>query len=271
VTQSLAKTLLDLALDIAKSTSELLVDKRPVDMKVESKSSPVDLVTEMDKAAERHIVQRIKEVRPNDSFLGEEGTAQAPENPSNVRWIIDPIDGTVNYFYNHPYWAISIGIEIDGEIQAGVVAAPLLHETFYAHKNGGAFVLHDQKLIQLKANSGTKIEKALIGTGFGYDVEIRKKQGAVLHEIVAIARDVRRAGAASLDFCYVAAGRLDAYYEFGLYPWDFAAGSIIASEAGARVGGIDQKPIGEKWSLCSNADLFDELDVLITSLKNKYF
>ena len=152
VTQSLAKTLLDLALDIAKSTSELLVDKRPVDMKVESKSSPVDLVTEMDKAAERHIVQRIKEVRPNDSFLGEEGTAQAPENPSNVRWIIDPIDGTVNYFYNHPYWAISIGIEIDGEIQAGVVAAPLLHETFYAHKNGGSFVLHDQKLMQLKAN-----------------------------------------------------------------------------------------------------------------------
>jgi myo-inositol-1(or 4)-monophosphatase len=271
VTESLNQTLLTLALDIAKTTSEILVNQRPENMSYESKSTPVDLVTEMDKAAERHIVERVKQVRPNDSFLGEEGTALPPDNPSNVKWIIDPIDGTVNYFYNHPYWAISIGVEVDGEIQVGVVAAPLLHETFYAIKDGGAFVLHDGVKKQLKTNTGASIGKALISTGFGYDPERRKKQGALLAEMVVIARDVRRAGAASLDLCYVAAGRLDAYYEFGLYPWDFAAGSLIVSEAGGKVGGLAGDKLGGEWALAANADLFDEIDELVTRLSKKYF
>jgi len=250
VTESLNQSLLALALDIAKSTSEILVNQRPENMAYESKSTPVDLVTEMDKAAERHIVQRVKDVRPNDSFLGEEGTALPPENPSNVKWIIDPIDGTVNYFYNHPYWAISIGVEVDGEIQVGV---------------------DDGVKKKLQTNSGASIEKALLSTGFGYDAERRKKQGALLAEMVVIARDVRRAGAAALDFCYVAAGRLDAYYEFGLYPWDFAAGSLIVTEAGGRVGGLAGNKLGGDWSLGANADLFDEVDQLVTKLSKKYF
>ena len=271
MTESLNQTLLALALDIAKTTSEILVNQRPENMSYESKSTPVDLVTEMDKAAERHIVERVKQVRPNDSFLGEEGTALPPDNPSNVKWIIDPIDGTVNYFYNHPYWAISIGVEVDGEIQVGVVAAPLLHETFYAIKDGGAFALHDGVKKQLKTNTGASIEKALISTGFGYDAERRKKQGGLLAEMVVIARDVRRAGAAALDFCYVAAGRLDAYYEFGLYPWDFAAGSLIVTEAGGKIGGLAGDKLGGDWSLAANADLFDEVDELVTRLSKKYF
>jgi myo-inositol-1(or 4)-monophosphatase len=271
VTESLKQSLLELALDIAKSTSEILVNQRPKNMEFESKSTPVDLVTEMDKAAERHIVQRVKEVRPNDSFLGEEGTALPPENPSNVKWIIDPIDGTVNYFYNHPYWAISIGVEIDGEIQVGVVAAPLLHETFYAIKGGGSYVIHDGVKNKLQANTEATIDKALIATGFGYDPERRKKQGALLAELVAIVRDVRRAGAASLDFCYVAAGRIDAYYEFGLYPWDYAAGALILTEAGGKVGGLSGNKLGGDWSLGANADLFSEIDELITKLSKKYF
>ena len=271
VTESLKQSLLELALDIAKSTSQILVNQRPKNMEFESKSTPVDLVTEMDKAAERHIVQRVKEVRPNDSFLGEEGTALPPENPSNVKWIIDPIDGTVNYFYNHPYWAISIGVEIDGEIQVGVVAAPLLHETFYAIKGGGSYVIHDGIKNKLQANTEATIDKALIATGFGYDPERRKKQGALLAELVAIGRDVRRAGAASLDFCYVAAGRIDAYYEFGLYPWDYAAGALILTEAGGKVGGLSGNKLGGDWSLGANADLFSEIDELITKLSKKYF
>lgn len=271
MTESLNQSLLILALDIAKSTSEILVKQRPENMEVESKSTPVDIVTEMDKAAERHIVERIKAVRPNDSFLGEEGTALAPDNPSNVKWIIDPIDGTVNYFYNHPYWAISIGVEVDGEIQVGVVAAPLLHETFYASKDGGAFLLHDGVKTKLKTNTGATIDKALVATGFGYDPERRKKQGALLAELVSIVRDTRRAGAASLDFCYVAAGRLDAYYEFGLFPWDFAAGSIIVSEAGGRIGGLSGDKLGGDWSLCANSDLFEEIDLIISKLAKKHF
>ena len=271
MTESLNQILLTLVLDIAKTTSEILVNQRPENMAYETKSTAVDLVTEMDKAAEIHIVKRVKEVRPNDSFLGEEGTALPPDNPSNVKWIIDPIDGTVNYFYNHPYWAISIGVEVDGEIQVGVVAAPLLHETFYAIKDGGAFVLHDGVKKKLQTNSGAAIDKALVATGFGYDPERRKKQGALLAEVVAIARDTRRAGAAALDFCYVAAGRLDVYYEFGLYPWDFAAGSLIVTEAGGRVGGLNGDKLGGDWSLAANEDLFDEVDELIFRLSKKYF
>ena len=271
MTESLNQSLLKLALDIAKSTSDLLVNKRPDKLTYESKSTPVDLVTEMDKKAEEHIVQRVQEVRPNDSFLGEEGTAQQVKNPSNVRWIIDPIDGTVNYFYNHPYWAVSIGIEIDGEIQVGVVAAPLLHEIYYAVKNEGAYLEHDGKKTKLKTNSGAKIDKALVATGFGYDPERRKKQGGALAEMVVLARDTRRAGAASIDFCYVAAGRLDAYYEFGLYPWDFAAGALIVTEAGGSVGGLNGEKLGGDWALAANADLFYVLNQEVSRLNDKYF
>jgi myo-inositol-1(or 4)-monophosphatase len=271
VTESLNQSLLKLALDIAKTTSDLLVNKRPEKMTYESKSTPVDLVTEMDKKAEQLIVQRVQAVRPNDSFLGEEGTAHQVSNPSNVRWIIDPIDGTVNYFYNHPYWAVSIGIEIDGEIQVGVVAAPLLHEIYYAVKNEGAYLEHDGKKTKLQTNSGAKLDKALVATGFGYDPERRKKQGAALAEMVVLARDTRRAGAASIDFCYVAAGRLDAYYEFGLYPWDFAAGSLIVTEAGGRVGGLNGANLGGEWAIAANADLFDVLNQEVSSLNDKYF
>jgi myo-inositol-1(or 4)-monophosphatase len=271
VTESLNQNLLKLALDIARTTSDLLVNKRPDKMTYESKSTPVDLVTEMDKKAEEHIVKRVQEVRPNDSFLGEEGTAQQVSNPSNVRWIIDPIDGTVNYFYNHPYWAVSIGIEIDGEIQVGVVAAPLLHEIYYAVKNEGAYLEHDGKKTKLKTNSGAKLDKALVATGFGYDPERRKKQGGALAEMVVLARDTRRAGAASIDFCYVAAGRLDAYYEFGLYPWDFAAGLLIVTEAGGRVGGLNGEKLGGDWALAANSDLFDVLNQEVSRLNDKYF
>ena len=271
MTESLNQNLLKLALDIAKSTSDLLVNKRPDKLTYESKSTPVDLVTEMDKKAEEHIVQRVQEVRPNDSFLGEEGTAQQVKNPSNVRWIIDPIDGTVNYFYNHPYWAVSIGIEIDGEIQVGVVAAPLLHEIYYAVKNEGAYLEHDGKKTKLKTNSGAKLDKALVATGFGYDPERRKKQGGALAEMVVLARDTRRAGAASIDFCYVAAGRLDAYYEFGLYPWDFAAGALIVTEAGGSVGGLNGEKLGGDWALAANADLFYVLNQEVSRLNDKYF
>ena len=271
MTESLKQELLSLALDIAKSTSEILVNQRPNNMAVESKSTPVDLVTEMDKKAEEHIVQRIQQVRANDTFLGEEGTAHQVSNPSNVRWIIDPIDGTVNYFYNNPYWAISMGVEIDGEIQVGVVAAPLLHEVFYAVKDQGAFVEHDGKKTKLKTNLGATLDKALVATGFGYDPERRKKQGAALAEMVVNARDTRRAGAASIDLCYVAAGRLDAYYEYGLYPWDFSAGALIVTEAGGKVGGLNGEKLGGDWSLASNSDLFEILNKEVSRLNNKYF
>jgi len=271
VTESLNQSLLKLALDIAKTTSDLLVNERPEKMTYESKSTPVDLVTEMDKKAEHHIVQRVQAVRPNDSFLGEEGTASQVSNPSNVRWIIDPIDGTVNYFYNHPYWAVSIGIEIDGEIKPLRDSVIVTDMDFSGRQLQGAYLEHDGKKSKLQTNSGAKLDKALVATGFGYDPERRKKQGAALAEMVVLARDTRRAGAASIDFCYVAAGRLDAYYEFGLYPWDFAAGSLIVTEAGGRVGGLNGTKLGGDWALAANADLFDVLNQEVSRLNDKYF
>ena len=134
---------------------------------ISSKGSLNDLVTEADHAAEKAIFKVIQEAFPTHFILSEE-TGEIKQD-SKIKWIIDPIDGTVNYFYNHPYWAISIGVEVDGEIQVGVVAAPLLHETFYAIKGGGAFVLHDGVKKKLQTNSGASIEKALLSTGFGYD------------------------------------------------------------------------------------------------------
>ncbi|MFP3987445.1 inositol monophosphatase family protein [Streptomyces sp. E11-3] len=226
---------MDLALRAAHQAGVFLRDGRPDDLGVAAtKSSAVDVVTEMDIASEKMITGFLAEHRPDDGFLGEEGASV--QGSSGVQWVIDPIDGTVNYLYGRPAWAVSIAARVggaDGETVVGVVHAPMQGETFRAALGEGAYV-NDRPL---KVRPAPPFEQALLGTGFGYLTERRVRQAEVVRQLIPQVRDIRRGGSAAIDLCDVAAGRLDAYYERGLNPWDLAAGDLIAREAGAVVGG----------------------------------
>jgi myo-inositol-1(or 4)-monophosphatase len=165
--------------------------------------------------------------RPDDAVLGEEGGHAS--GTSGVRWVVDPLDGTTNYLYGYPSFAVSIAAESDGEMVVGVVHDPSRAETFTAMRGAGAF-LNDR---QLSVAGPPTLATALVGTGFSYVAARRLWQAAVLTHVLPAARDVRRSGSAALDLCWVAAGRLDAFYEWGLQPWDVAGGGLVAAESGA--------------------------------------
>lgn len=220
--------LLILATDIARETGTLILD-RDADLGVETKSSDTDVVTAKDRAAEQLIRARLDEARPDDGFLGEEsghGTGT-----SGVRWVVDPIDGTVNYLYGIPQYAVSIAVEVDGVVRVGVVYDPAKDEMYQAVSGEGA-TLNDRPL---RCSAQTVLGVSMVNTGFGYSAERRGRQGAVVAAIIAEVRDIRRMGSAALDLCAVASGRADAYFERGVNPWDIAAGILIAQEAGAVV------------------------------------
>ncbi|MEV7937888.1 MULTISPECIES: inositol monophosphatase family protein [unclassified Kitasatospora] len=224
--------LLEVALDAARQAGALLRDGRPADLGVAgTKSSPVDVVTEMDLASEKLVLELVTERRPEDGYLGEEG-AERP-GTSGVRWVVDPLDGTVNYLYGLPSWAVSVAAELDGRAVVGVVYAPARGELFHAVLGRGARL--DGR--PLSTRPAPPWGQALIGTGFNYVQSVRTRQAEVLLSLMPEVRDIRRGGAAAVDLCDVAAGRLDGYYERGLAPWDRAAGCLIAAEAGALVGG----------------------------------
>jgi len=231
---STAAALLRLAERVARDAGEMLLagaDGLRVD--VTTKTSGTDMVSEMDRASEALIVKGILAVRPDDAVLGEETGSR--HGTSGVRWVIDPLDGTTNYLYRHPVWAVSVGVEVDGEAAVGVVAAPALRETFSAVRGGGAWLNGDP----IAVSGEVDLASALVGTGFGYVAERRALQAAVLPHLLPVVRDIRRNGVASLDLCWVACGRLDGYFEAGGQPWDVAAGLLIASEAGAVSSGLD--------------------------------
>jgi myo-inositol-1(or 4)-monophosphatase len=198
-----------------------------------TKSTPTDMVTEMDVWAERHITDALLAARPDDAIIGEEGTRRS--GTSGVQWYIDPIDGTTNYLYGHPGYSVSIGAAIDGQLTLGAVADPTLNEVFWARRGAGAY----RNGARIQRSPLTDLSRALLGTGFGYDAARRRAQAAVLERIIPDVRDIRRMGGAAVDLCSVACGRLDAYYEYGIAPWDIAAGSVIATEAGAVVTDLD--------------------------------
>ena len=198
-------------------------------LRLETKSSPTDLVSQVDRDAERLIVDRLHEVRPDDSLLGEEGASG--QGTSGVRWIIDPLDGTTNYVYGYPAYAVSIAVEIDGEPAIGVVHDSSAGHTYRAIEGSGAMC--DDR--QIRVREQPELATALVATGFSYDAAQRKRQGAAVAQILGRVRDIRRGGTAALDLCHVAAGHVDAYWELDLSPWDFAAGAIIARAAGADV------------------------------------
>lgn len=234
------RALLALATDLGRRAAALLQGAVTSERtSVQSKSTATDMVTEMDKAAERLIVEGIESARPDDGILGEEGTDRA--GTSGYRWIIDPLDGTTNYIYAHPGYAVSIAIEHastemhDRRTIVGVVVDPVHGELFSAVAGAGA----TRNGMPIACSTETDLAQALVATGFGYDRARRERQAQVLVAVIPHVRDIRRMGSAAVDLCSVACGRVDAYFEKGLAPWDHAAGALIAAEAGALVRNVD--------------------------------
>lgn len=225
--------LLTLAWKAATSAGSFLQNQRPSSLTVSSKSTATDAVTEMDRGAEDLIISTLLAARPDDGVLGEEGGERV--GSSDVRWIVDPLDGTVNYIYDLPVWGVSIAAERAGRIHAGVVVAPALGQSWCAVRGGGAWEVDGRGAVRITPSSVASLASALVATGFSYDAERRRRQGAVIAGLLPDVRDVRRVGAAVVDLCWVASGRYDAFMERGLHPWDYAAGALIAEEAGAQV------------------------------------
>ncbi|QBE47930.1 inositol monophosphatase family protein [Leucobacter triazinivorans] len=231
-----------IAARVAVETGALIAELRGRGVAIAaSKSSSVDIVTEADRAAERLIVSELRAARPEDGVLGEEGTGIDGRSP--VTWVVDPIDGTVNYLYGIPAYAVSIAATVRDETAyadgrrpiAGAVYNPCTGELFDAWAGGGARLNGDP----IAVTGLSDLSSALVGTGFGYTAERRAEQAQMVSRLLPLARDIRRMGSAALDLCSLAAGRLDAYYELGLQPWDYAAGVLIAEEAGAAIIGRD--------------------------------
>jgi myo-inositol-1(or 4)-monophosphatase len=278
-----AAALLRIAVDAASEAGRLLAswrgEARPE--VIDTKSSPTDVVTEMDRRSEALITGRIREVRPGDTVLGEEGGQTAgevlpagngaadrdgPAGSSRVRWVVDPLDGTVNYLYGLPDWAVSIAAEVDGTVVAGVVEVPRFGETFTAVAGQGAWLHRDGAATALRCTSGVALGQALIGTGFGYASGRRQVQGEVIAAILPYVRDIRRGGSAAVELCSVAAGRMDAFFERGLNYWDYAAGGLIAREAGAKVGGLAGRAESTSMAVAAGPELYQQLDTFLTRL-----
>ena len=253
--------LLELAVEVAVETGRMLVEDRPARLGFGTKSTPTDVVTQMDTRAEQLLLDRIGAARPDDGYLGEEGAAR--DGTSGVRWVLDPIDGTVNYLYAAPGWAVSVAAEVHGQVYVGVVVVPSYGEVFAAVRGGGA----TRNGAAVAVSSPVSLAQSLIGTGFGYDAGRRASQGAILAGLLPLVRDVRRAGAASVDLCSVACGRLDGYYERGLAPWDLAAGGLIAAEAGARVEGLNGRAAGADLVIAASPAGFDALHEVLAPLR----
>lgn len=254
--------LLALAEQLARKAGALALSMQPglSAGSSDTKSSPTDVVSAADRASEVLLREGILAARPGDGVLGEEGADDA--GTSGVRWVVDPIDGTVNYLYGLPQWAVSIGIEIDGVTQAGVVHDPAKDETFTALRGAGSFL--DGR--PLRCTGATDLGQSLVATGFGYDARRRAAQARLLPTLLPAVRDLRRVGAGALDLCAVACGRVDAYYEQGLSPWDMSAGLLIATEAGARAGGLRGAEPGPAMVLAAAPGVFDELRALLEQL-----
>jgi myo-inositol-1(or 4)-monophosphatase len=249
---SSARELRDLAVRTALDAGALVASAQvgdPVEV-ADTKTSPTDVVTAVDLASERLIRERILGVRPHDGFLGEEG--DDIEGESGVVWIADPIDGTVNFVYGIPQFAVSIAAQVDGEVVAGVVHNPMSGETFTAVRGDGAW-LADRPLLGSACDDMTT---ALVATGFGYRSDDRAAQAIEVGRLLPTVRDIRRLGSAALDLCFVAAGRVDAYVERGLHPWDLAAGGLIVEEAGGRVEGLNGERAGELLVAAASTALF---------------
>lgn len=259
-----------IAVQIARTAGQRILQLRNEGVTVAAtKSSIVDMVTEADQESERIVVAALREARPDDGILGEEGTGI--EGTSGITWVIDPIDGTTNYLYNLPAYAVSIAATVADSVafadgRRGIAAAvfnPRSDEMFDAWQGGGSRLNGEA----IRSSGNLDLQTALVGTGFGYTVERKHEQLELLQRALPRVRDIRRIGSAAYDLCLLAAGRLDAFYEMGLQPWDYAAAALIASEAGAGILGRDHAtPPGEPLIFVAHPELVNEFrDVVLGS------
>jgi myo-inositol-1(or 4)-monophosphatase len=223
-----ARDLVNLATRLAREAGDMvLVGRRHGDLDVETKSSPTDMVTRFDAAAERMIITALRLERPHDTIVGEEGSNIVGD--SGIEWFVDPIDGTTNFMYGLGGFAVSIAAcDTEGPIAAAVYV-PMTRDLFSARRGGGAYLGSSP----IRCSTKDDLATSLIATGFSYDASTRSRQGSRVARLLPLVRDIRRMGAAAVDLCHVACGRVDGYFEENLQPWDLAAGLLIATEAGA--------------------------------------
>ncbi len=263
------------ACEVAQDAGRLVHDERPADLGMSEKSSRTDVVTEMDVRSQQLLLDRLAELRPDDAVLGEEEGGRG--GTSGVTWVVDPIDGTTNYLYGVPDYAVSVAAVVGDPAVPGqwhavaaAVFSPPSGELFHAHRGGGAWLTTSGGSRALRVNATDDLGLSLVGSGFGYAAELRERQARLLVELLPRVRDLRRHGSAALDLCAVACGRLDGYYETGLHPWDRAAGELVASEAGAVLGGpVDEVPARDlTWAAAPG--IADELSALVRELTTRF-
>jgi myo-inositol-1(or 4)-monophosphatase len=244
------------AVRVAAEAAALVVESRAVGVTdVSTKSSETDVVTASDRAAESLVRERLGQLWPGVPVIGEEQGGTVPEH--GLCWVVDPIDGTVNYLYGYPWYSVSIAAQVDGVSVAGVITEPATRRVWAASRGQGAW-LNGQPL---GVSSAARLDLSLVATGFNYSVARRTRQAAVWGRMLPRVRDIRRAGAASLDLCAVAAGWVDAYLEHGLHRWDWAAGALIAEEAGAvvRLPGAGDDGLGDDAVFVASPGIAAEL------------
>ena len=243
------------ALEAARAAAVVLYGGTTGELDVETKSSATDMVSNVDLASEAAVAEVLARRRPEDALLGDEGTTSS--GSTGVRWVVDPLDGTTNFLFGLPQFAVSIAAEVDGDTAVGVVVDPSRDETWAAAKGWGA--RRNGRRCSVATGRST-LATALVATGFGYQAPRRAWQAQVLTRVLPAVRDVRRLGSAALDLCWVGGGRFDAYYEWGLNPWDLAAGELICREAGGRAEALEGRVI-----VASSAELFGPLCELLAA------
>jgi myo-inositol-1(or 4)-monophosphatase len=231
------RKLLSVAVDAARVSAPLLLERFAggAERALGAKTSPTDMVSEADLASERAIRALLTERRPDDGILGEEGDVVA--GTSGLRWVVDPLDGTVDFLFGIPQWCISVAVEDEDGPVAGVVHDPCRNETFAATRGGDA----TRNGVVICGSEKSDLADALVATGFAYDADVRARQAEVLVGVLPRVRDIRRAGSAALDLAWTAAGRHDAYFERTTKPWDVMAGGLICESAGLVFGELEAR------------------------------
>jgi myo-inositol-1(or 4)-monophosphatase len=263
----MAHELHDVAVKLAQEAGELIVSRRAGHIEVaNTKSSDVDVVTAVDKESEEFLYTRLQELCPGDGFLGEEG--QVEPSSTGVTWVVDPIDGTVNFLYNIPHYAVSIaavtGDPTPGtwQVEAGAIFNPVTGELFHAARGDGSYL--GERRLQI--GEPPPMNLALLATGFAYSTAMRKEQVRILGQLIGEVRDIRRMGTASLDLAAVAAGRVDVYFERTLNAWDHAAGEVLVTEAGGVIAGIRDLPQGREGIFAGHPTLVTQLKARISEV-----
>jgi myo-inositol-1(or 4)-monophosphatase len=259
-----------LAVEVCLEAGRLIVDERPANLGVsKTKSTATDVVTVMDQRAQDLLRTRLHEARPQDGFLGEEEGGATSR--SEITWVVDPIDGTVNYLYGIPAYAVSVAAVVGDPTTpgawrpvAGAVVNPVTGELFHARQGAGAWLrVGSAPAARLEIGDPPQLGHALVGTGFGYDTVRRHWQATLLLGVLPQIRDIRRIGSAALDLCAVAAGSLDAYFERGLNPWDMAAAWLVLTEAGGVFTGLGSEPPNDQMVVAAAPTLHTELHEVV--------